>query len=61
MPAVSPRCSIPTESDAGHFLTPPSPNENTPEKGVFSFVDGRLSGIEPESKAPQTSVLTVTP
>ncbi len=32
--------------------------QKTPE-GVLAF--GRLSGIEPESKAPQTSVLTVTP
>ncbi len=55
------RRSISVESDEGHFLTPPSPKQNTPERGVFCFDDGRLPGIEPGQPVPQTGALTITP
>ena len=53
-----------TELDSGtakkRFLFNRKCIVETPEIGV-KRQQGRLSGIEPESKAPQTSVLTVTP
>lgn len=49
--------SILAELSPGQFLV--AQYANIPFRGYL--LPGRLSGIEPESKAPQTSVLTVTP
>ncbi len=44
------------------FRHSPFSTNKKPAEADFLFVEnGSLSGIEPESKVPQTSVLTVTP